>query len=258
MANPDQLEIDLATHVQQLLFPKSSPVCNWCCIGYKNRMAWGLGGDFFDFITMPDDCQAIFIGDVTGHGLHASVVMSLLYGFIHRSARAGCAPLATVREVNNFLQSFAIRSREFDHYFSATLFFGIINPETLEMHYVNAGHPAPLVRRGDTIFSLPTTAPPVGFFDDPKIGLQSFQFVKMDRFLLYTDGVSDATNSRGEPFGLERLQQVLQQNGDDHLEFLEQIFTALQRFGTDDPPVDDCTAIVLDFHSFWHESRRSG
>ncbi|HXV20904.1 MAG TPA: hypothetical protein VD811_07960, partial [Desulfuromonadales bacterium] len=70
--------------------------------------------------------------------------------------------------------------------------------------------------------------------------------------------VSDATNNRGEPFGLERLQQVLQQNGDDHLEFLEQIFTALQRFGTDDPPVDDCTAIVLDFHSFWHESRRSG
>lgn len=248
MTNPDQLDIDLATQVQQLLFPKSSPVCDWCCIGYKNRMARGLGGDFFDFISMPDGCQAIFIGDVTGHGLHASVVMSLLYGFIHRAARAGCAPLATVREVNGFLQSFAVRSREFDHYFSATLFFGIIDPATLEMHYVNAGHPAPLVRRGDEIFSLCPTAPPVGFFDEPKIGMKPFKLEKIDRLLLYTDGVTETANSRGELFGLERLQQVLRQNGYDHLEFLERLFAAIRSFGCDDSPADDCTAIVLDFH----------
>jgi serine phosphatase RsbU (regulator of sigma subunit) len=248
--NPDQLEIDLATEVQQLLFPKSSPLCNWCCIGYKNRMARGLGGDFFDFITMPDGCQAILIGDVTGHGLHASVVMSLLYGFIHRAARAGCAPLATVREVNSFLQTFAIRSREFDHYFSATLFFGIIDPETLAMHYVNAGHPAPLIRRGDEIFSLCPTAPPVGFFDDPQVSAKSFQLTKTDRFLLYTDGVTEATNKQGELFGLERLQQVLQQPCADHLEFLERLFAAIRSFGCNDSPDDDCTAIVLDFHGF--------
>jgi phosphoserine phosphatase RsbU/P len=250
MNNPDQLDIDLATQVQQLLFPKSSPVCNWCCIGYKNRMARGLGGDFFDFITMPDGCQAIFVGDVTGHGLHASVVMSLLYGFIHRAARAGCAPLMTVREVNSFLQSFAVRSREFDHYFSATLFFGIIDPETLEMHYVNAGHPEPLVRRGEKLFTLPPTAPPVGFFDDPKVSMNSFHLEKMDRFLLYTDGVTEASNQKGELFGTERLRQVLQKDGDDHIEFLERLFTAIRDFGCDDSPVDDCTAIVLDFHGF--------
>jgi serine phosphatase RsbU (regulator of sigma subunit) len=176
--------------------------------------------------------------------------MSLLYGFIHRAARAGCAPLATVREVNSFLQTFAVRSREFDHYFSATLFFGIIDPETLAMHYVNAGHPAPLIRRGDELFSLCPTAPPVGFFDDPQISMKSFQLARMDRFLLYTDGVTDATNRKGEPFGLERLQQVLQQHCDDHLEFLERLFAAIRSFGCDDSPVDDCTAIVLDFHGF--------
>jgi len=248
MINTDQLDIDLAMRVQQLLFPKSSPVCNWCCIGYKNRMAKGLGGDFFDFITMPDDCQALFIGDVTGHGLHASVVMSLLYGFIHRSAREGCAPLATVREVNSFLQSFAVRSREFDHYFSATLFFGIIDPQSLMMHYVNAGHPRPLVRRGGTILVLPPTAPPVGFFDAPEISMKSFQFEKMDRFLLYTDGITEATSKSGELFGVPRLQQVLERNQNDHLEFLEQLFAAIRSFGADDSPTDDRTAIVLDFH----------
>jgi len=250
MNTPDQFDINLATHVQQLLFPKSSPVCDWSCIGVKNRMAKGLGGDFFDFITMPDECQALFIGDVTGHGLHASIIMSLLYGFIHRASASGCAPLATVREVNDFLQSFAVRSKEFDHYFSATLFFGIINPDSLKMHYVNAGHPAPLVRRGGTVFSLAPTAPPVGFFDEPEISMQSFEFARMDRFLLYTDGVTESANARGELFGRERLQQTLQEEDDDHLEFLDRLFATIREFGADDSPADDCTAIVLDFHGF--------
>jgi len=248
MSTPDQFDIDLATHVQQLLFPKSSPVCDWNCTGVKNRMAKGLGGDFFDFITMPDECQALFIGDVTGHGLHASIIMSLLYGFIHRASASGCAPLATVREVNHFLQSFAARSKEFDHYFSATLFYGIINPDSLKMHYVNAGHPAPLVRRGGTVYSLAPTAPPVGFFDEPEIAMQSFEFNRMDRFLLYTDGITESANARGELFGQQRLQQTLLEGDDDHLEFLDRLFAAIREFGADDSPADDCTAIVLDFH----------
>ena len=136
----DALELDLAEKVQQLLLPKSSPVCTWCCIGVKNRMAAGLGGDYFDFITMPDECQSLFIGDVTGHGLHASVVMSLIYGFIHRAALGTCAPLELMQQVNEFLVDFSRRSQTIDQYFSSSLFYGIINPGTLNMHYVNAGH----------------------------------------------------------------------------------------------------------------------
>src|SRR5512133_1698698 len=64
----DDPDLDLAEKIQQLLLPKSSPSCTWCCIGVKNRMAARLGGDYFDFITMPDECQSLFIGDVTRHG----------------------------------------------------------------------------------------------------------------------------------------------------------------------------------------------
>lgn len=85
-------DIDLASEVQQLLFPKGSPHCDWCCIGTKNRMARGLGGDYFDFIALPDGCLVVFLGDVTGHGLQASVVMALLYGFIHRGTAEKCNP----------------------------------------------------------------------------------------------------------------------------------------------------------------------
>jgi serine phosphatase RsbU (regulator of sigma subunit) len=248
MSDHFQTELDLASHVQQLLFPKSSPTCTWCCIGVKNRMARGLGGDYFDFITMPDGCQVIFLGDVTGHGLHASVVMSLLYGFIHHSSAGNCDPVRTVQEVNGFLQSFATRSREFDHFFSSTLFFGIIDPPSLTMHYVNAGHPGPLVRRGAAVQALPTTAPPVGFFDAPEIGKGTFRFERGDRFLLHTDGIPEAMNRRGELFGPERVQRLLQREDLDYLELLDRLFADLHDFGADDSPADDCTAIVLDFH----------
>lgn len=242
------LDLDLARHVQQLLFPKSSPVCDWCCVGVKNRMAAGLGGDYYEFITMPDECQAIFVGDITGHGVHASLVMALLYGFIHHTTIKGCAPLELVSQVNSFLRSFAKRSKEYDHLFSTTLFYSIIDPDSLVMHYVNAGHVAPLVRRDNRISYLTPTAHPLGFFDQPEMEIRAFRFEKGDRFLLYTDGITEAFNGRGEAFGRDRLEQVLLTHEGDHLEFLDRIFESLEEFGASNPPEDDCTAIVLDFH----------
>lgn len=245
----DDSQLDLAEKVQQLLLPKSSPACTWCCIGVKNRMAAGLGGDYFDFITMPDDCQSLFIGDVTGHGLHASVVMSLIYGFIHRAALGTCAPLELMQQVNAFLVDFSQRSKTIDQYFSSSLLYGIINPMTLTMHYVNAGHVPALVLRDGVVLELLATGPPVGFFESPEMMLQSFGFRKGDRLLLYTDGITEAANVTGEQFGLSRLKQFLQATAEaDYLEFLDCLFGILRDFGVPDPPQDDCTAIVFDFH----------
>lgn len=244
----ESVELDLASEIQQLLFPKSSPVCDWCCIGIKNRMARGLGGDYFDFIAMPDLCQTFLIGDVTGHGLYASVVMSLIYGFIHRATRGECAPLDLVRQVNEFLVGFSRRSRMYDQYFSSTLFFSIIHPETLMMQYVNAGHVPPLVARGNRIIPLETTAPPVGFFEAPDMEMATFRFERGDRLLLYTDGITEASNNRGELYGVERLCDLLLKGGEDYAMFLDELFRSLHAFGAADPPTDDCTAMVVDFH----------
>jgi len=242
-------ELDLAGEIQQLLLPKTLPVCNWCCIGVKNRMAEGLGGDYFDFIAMPDECQSLFIGDVTGHGLHASVVMSLIYGFIHRAALGTCTPLELVQQVNSFLLEFSRRSRTIDHYFSSSIFYGIIHPGTLHMHYVNAGHVPALVLRNGVVRKLGSTGPPVGFFDTPEMHLQSFSLAKGDRLLLYTDGILEAANTAGELYGLERLKKLLLESADaDYEEFLGLLFQSLKDFGAADPPGDDCSAIVIDLH----------
>ncbi|PLX85498.1 MAG: serine/threonine-protein phosphatase [Desulfuromonas sp.] len=241
-------DVGLAREVQQLLFPKGSPLCTWCCMGVKNRMAQGLGGDYFEFITLPDGCQVVFIGDVTGHGLHASLVMALLYGFIHEATSRKCDPLHTVTEVNRFLQTFAKRSDKYDHYFTTTLFCSIIDPRTLSMHYVNAGHVAPMVRRGKSITYLAPTAQPLGFFDEPELGVKSFNFEKGDRLILYTDGITETFDDQGHIFGHGRLEKVLLAHEGDHEKFLEDLFEEIQTFSAIDPPEDDCTAIVIDLH----------
>lgn len=244
----DQHDVELASQVERLLFPHSSPVCDWCCIGVKNRMARGLGGDYFDFIGMPDGCQTLFVGDVTGHGLHASVVMSLIYGFIHHATKGSCDPRRLVEEVNGFLLSFSHRSQSIDQYFSTTLFFGTIDPGSLTMRYVNAGQSPGLVRRGGEVLELPPTAPPAGYFDAPDIGVETFRFQRGDRLLLLTDGIIEAHNAAGEQLGMERLKALLTTDGFDHMEFLERLFARLNGFGVSNPPEDDCTAIVVDFH----------
>lgn len=241
--------LDLAEQVQQLLLPKSSPICSWCRSGVKNRMASGLGGDYFDIITMPDECQSLFIGDVTGHGLHASVVMSLIYGFIHPAVLGSCAPLELVQQVNRFLIEFARRSETLDQYFSSSLFYGVIDPRTFAMHYVNAGQVPALVLREGEVEELHATGPPIGFFEKPEIQLQSYSFTPGDRLLLYTDGIIETTNAAGEVYGLERLKELLRTNKTaDHLEFLSLLFQTLSDFGLSDPPEDDCSAIVIDIH----------
>ncbi len=241
-------DIHLASRVQQLLFPRSSPVCDWCCIGVKNQMATDLGGDYFDFIRMPDGCQTLFLGDVTGHGLHASVVMSLIYGFIHRATSNECNPLGVVTGINAFLRSFARRSKKLDHFFSTTLFFATIDPQSLRMHYINCGQVAPLIRRDQELIRLEPTAPPLGFFDQPEIGQASFQFAGEDRLLLYTDGISEAVNAAGRQFGPQRIEKALLELAGDHQEFLDLAYDRMRDFGCLMPPQDDCTAIVLDIH----------
>jgi serine phosphatase RsbU (regulator of sigma subunit) len=241
--------MELAEKVQQLLLPKSSPTCNWCRSGVKNRMASGLGGDYFDIINMPDECQTLFIGDVTGHGLHASVVMSLIYGFIHPVAVGTVAPLELVQQVNRFLIEFSRRSETIDQYFSSSLFYGIIDPRTFAMRYVNAGQVPALVLRDGRVEELHSTGPPIGFFEMPEIQLQSYNFTRGDRLLLYTDGVTETANATGEPYGLERLKELLRTTaGTDHHEFLCLLFQSLSDFGVSDPPEDDCSAIVIDLH----------
>lgn len=246
--NADPLEVKLAGEVQRLLLPKGSPLCNWCCMAARSRMANVLGGDFYDFFKLENGCHILLVGDVTGHGLHASLVMALVYGFIHRATQGICSPHEIVADLNDFLRTFAQRSERLDHFFSATLFFGVIDPQSKTMSYINAGHPAGLVRRQDKVLRLPATSHPVGYFEQDEFQMNSFQFANNDRLLLYTDGVIDSSNPQGEMFGADRLVEAVRRIEGDHMEFLDSLFSEVHSYLSGQPLFDDCTAIVIDFH----------
>lgn len=248
-AGTQPAEMQLAGKVQSLLFPKSTPVCDWCCVGVNNRMATVLGGDFYDFIQLEDGCQVVLVGDVTGHGLHASIIMSLVYGYLHQTIQGDCDPLTIVTELNRFLRSFARRSSQYDHFFSATLFLGVIDPDDLNMRYVSAGHTTGLVRRADELLRLAASGHPLGYFDHPELVQKDFRFASEDRFLLYTDGLVDGLNSSGEVYGAGRLESLLLASDQGYLEFLRELFDqAIAHLGGQ-PVSDDCTAIVMDMHA---------
>jgi serine phosphatase RsbU (regulator of sigma subunit) len=124
----------------------------------------------------------------------------------------------------------------------------VIDPGSLKMHYVNAGHPAGLVRRGDELLRLPANSHPVGYFDQNEFLEESFQFVAEDRFLLYTDGLVDVSNPQGEMFGTSRLEDAFHRLDGDHMVFLEKLFSTIEDYMAGQSPFDDCTAIVMDFH----------
>lgn len=252
----DPLEVKLAGEVQELLLPKGSPFCRWCCMAARSRMANVLGGDFYDFIELEDGGQVLLVGDVTGHGLHASVVMALVYGFIHRAVRDVCNPHEVVSALNRCLRTFARRSEKLDHFFSATLFFGIIDPQSKSMSYVNAGHPAGLVKRNGELLKLPATSHPVGYFEQAEFQIDSFQFADHDRLLLYTDGVIDSSNPQGEMFGAERLDEAVRRLEGDHMAFLDSLFAEVRHYLNGQPLFDDCTAIVIDFHDVFIQEER--
>ncbi|QVW34188.1 serine/threonine-protein phosphatase [Geobacter sulfurreducens] len=237
--------VALASRIQQLLLPKTPPVCSWGCIGVMNRMATALGGDYFDFISMPDGREVVFIGDVTGHDIQSSVVMSLVYGFLHHCALTVDDPLTMVSQLNRFLVRFADHGTELDHHFSSTLFLGIIDPASLRLEYVNAGHVPPLVLRRNSLHRLASTSPPVGFFAEAEVATGCFGLERGDRLLLYTDGILDASNGT-ETFGAERLDAFLTATGGSYTRFMDELAAALRNFGAGDPPDDDCSAIVVD------------
>lgn len=240
-------EAGLASEVQSILFPKAAPQIAWGQIAFKYRMADEVGGDFFDLITMSDDCQVIILGDVTGHGVHASLIMAMLYGYIHRAFNSSCPCQTIVAQINDFLLLFAARAGLYDQLFSATMFYGIINPRTQQMVYVNAGHPSPLICRRGSLRSLEPTSPPLGFFDSSRITMAQFSLERGDRVLFYTDGITETENQKGSLFGQKRVESLLLNTGGSPEKLLVEIYDALDDFGDSGMQGDDCTALVVDF-----------
>src|SRR5262249_20830265 len=180
-------EMEIAREVQERLFPQEIPaVAGVECAG-KCRSALAVGGDYYDFIALPGGKLGIAIGDISGKGISAALLMASLRASLRGQTRAPNSGLAGLMNNVNQLVYEASASNRY-----ATFFYGQYDRATRRLDYVNAGHNPPVVLRGTDVLRLQATGPVVGLLADAAYEQACCQMLAGDIFLAFTDGMSEA------------------------------------------------------------------
>ena len=215
-----------------------------------------VGGDLFDFFIR-DEKLFFTIGDVSGKGVPAAMVMAVIHSLFRMAAAHETNPARIMQTVNET----ACEGNESNMF--VTLFLGILDLPTGRLHYCNAGHDKPLCLQFDngqcTISELPAAANlPVGLFTDFQYETQEYLLEPMTTIFLYTDGLTEAKNTSRELFGLERVEEVLkamhnvqstmhigQKEGKNSQEMVDQMTDAVHKFVQDAEQSDDLTMMAI-------------
>jgi sigma-B regulation protein RsbU (phosphoserine phosphatase) len=186
-------------------FMRGPARCN-CQVDYSAscRQMRALGGDCYDFACLADGQVAMLVGDASGKGVAAALMMASVQASLRTASQFTGDNLASLLRAVN-LQACA--SSPADRY--ATLFYGVLDRVTLTLRYVNAGHNPPVVLHGDgSIDWLEPSGAPVGLFPDAMWHEEAIHLVAGDRVLAYTDGVIEASSPSGQEWGIDRLLQA--------------------------------------------------
>jgi sigma-B regulation protein RsbU (phosphoserine phosphatase) len=199
-------EIEIAREVQEGLFPQEFPSVRGLEYAGYCRPALGVGGDYYDFVRVADGGLGIAIGDVSGKGIPAALLMASLRAALRAQALDGSPDLARLVSRLNLLIYEATAANRY-----ATFFYGSYHPVTRCLTYVNAGHNAPFVFRGSTgqPLRLEGGGPVIGLLPEAGYETQSVTLEPGDLLVAYTDGVSEAMNGEHEEWGEERMAEAL-------------------------------------------------
>src|SRR5579863_1506587 len=192
-----------ACEVQQRFMQQSGSGIGTLDLSAHCRQAQELGGDFFDFVALPDNRVALAVGDASGKGLAAALMISNVQSSLRTAALfSGNDGAAMLGAVNRQLHASSLADRY------ATLFYGVYDGATRTMRYVNAGHNPPMViRRDGSIDWLETGGAPVGMFPDWFYEEGAVQLDSGDLVLAYTDGLIEAPDWFGEEWGVEGVRR---------------------------------------------------
>ena len=234
-------ELELATEIQQRFQPSSMPVME----GYEFQgisfSCYEIGGDYYDFISNYNGNMMIALGDVSGKGTAAALLMSSLHAAIHAQVAAKSSLLETVGAVNQYLADNTPTNR------FVTLFIAELDPATGKFSYINAGHNPPLIGRADgSIEQLGSGGFPLGIIPTAEYDLGETQLDNNDVLVVYSDGVTEAANFKGDEFGIERLSEVISNNGKSSASGLrDKIESTLSTFTESAPAGDDITLVIV-------------
>lgn len=200
-------EIAEAKAIQERLLPREIPQV----AGYEIAASWQsariVSGDYFDVLALAEDMLGLCVADVAGKGIPAALLMSNLQAAV----RGLSSPSLTPDRLCNSLNTLVWKNTHTDRFI--TLFYAQLEGPTRRLRYANAGHNAPIVMRADGSHArLQEGGGVLGVFEEQKFGLGTVNLEAGDRLVLFTDGVTEASNREGEEFGEGRLLSLLEEN----------------------------------------------
>jgi sigma-B regulation protein RsbU (phosphoserine phosphatase) len=235
-------ELRYAAHIQRNLLPKPFYAPAGIQFDAVNTSAHEVGGDFYDYFPVNEHEFAFFIGDVCGKGIPAAIFMASAHSTLKVQALDDPHPARMLPRADQILTE---KTRE---EFFITTFYGVYNTVTHTLRFINAGHPTVLLFRPSTAScaSLYNSNFPLGMFAPLPFADATIQLEPGDRLLLYTDGVSEAVNPTGEAFGVQRIVEILLEQGARSPQALrEAIMQEVKHFAAGQEPQDDMTVMVV-------------
>jgi serine phosphatase RsbU (regulator of sigma subunit)/pSer/pThr/pTyr-binding forkhead associated (FHA) protein len=234
-------ELQLAREIQQRFQPTAPPVVPGFELQGISFPSYQIGGDYYDFIPCADGRLVVALGDVSGKGTSAALLMSSLHAAVHAQV-ASCRPIAeTVGAVNRYLADNTPANR------FVTLFYAELDPLTGSLSFINAGHNPPIIAHDNGMMEhLAAGGLPLGILPDFDYREGRTQLRAGDVLIAYSDGVTETQNPAGDEFGTVRLQEVIAQNLDRSAAGLrDKIEAALSAFAQGTPAVDDITLVIV-------------
>ncbi len=233
-----------ACDVQERFMQQVGPTIATLSYSARCRQMRALGGDFYDFMPLSHDRLALAMGDASGKGLAAALMISNVQSSLRTAATfiGGDGP-AVLAAVNRQVHASSLEDRY------ATLFYGVFDGATRRLQYVNAGHNPPmLIRRDGSIFPLGAGGVPLGIFPDSTYTREIIQLNPGDLILAYTDGVIEAVNPTGEEWGIEGLRKTVGESAAQCAEdIVRAVFTSVDDF-SQGRQTDDATVAVVRVH----------
>jgi sigma-B regulation protein RsbU (phosphoserine phosphatase) len=234
-------ELRVAQDIQQNLLPKGIPDFKGFDICGRSIPAREVGGDYFDFIKINDDMLAVCLGDISGKGMPAALLMANLQATLRGQMHFTLSVSECIGRSNKLL----FQSTDTQKF--ATLFYGIINQEHMDLTYTNAGHDPPIMISSERkIIQLETGGTVLGFMEDYEYQEETVPFQMGDVLVINSDGVTDAQNGKEEEFGHSRLEEVIKSAKDKSAkEINTSVLEAVKSFTGDVPQTDDITLVVI-------------
>jgi sigma-B regulation protein RsbU (phosphoserine phosphatase) len=237
-------EIDAANRIQAALLPMESPDVAGASVSSHYRAATEIGGDYFDFLHQPNGEIGIAFGDVSGHGLTSGIVMAMAKSALLVQVDHDSSP----RVVLDVLNEIVIRTAP--KRILMTFFFGLLDPQSQTLRFSSAGHLDPYVYRASTgrLEALSSWGFPLGVRRREAFREHTVAFAAGDRLILYSDGLIEAIDDDGEPFGFDRFEKTILAHGERNAEEIKKgLLNAVKKFTRNRPPEDDQTLVVVAF-----------